>query len=271
MSFPYLDLLGFARRTVMAQTDVNYIENDSPGFTVQQIASETSYINGRLRKRYGNNGRKNSLPLGQSAPVLVATGTAPPNVSLQGQPVLGSMQVVITITTPGALGTALFSYSLDGGITTVTGQTTAASYVLGTSGMTILWNALGTYSTNNVYSAATPVPEIVLGWLTTLVTFKLYRKRGVNPQDPQIEILLAEVERTRDEIKEAADSKDGLFDLPESEDEDSAITTAGPLATSQTSPYVWQDYEQAVGRAQDAQGTCAVDLFLFFQNTVVGE
>jgi hypothetical protein len=91
---------------------------------------------------------------------------------------------------------------------------------------------------------ATPIPEIVLGWLTALVTPDVYRKRGVDPQDPQI----ASVEKDRDEavaeIKEAADSQDGLFDLPLNEAmQTSAITSGGPMGSSQVSPYEWIDIE----------------------------
>jgi hypothetical protein len=104
-----------------------------------------------------------------------------------------------------------------------------------------------------VYAAATPVPEIVLGWLTLFVTYDAYRKRGTNPQDPNIASLIEDCKTAADEIKEAADSKDGLFDLPTSEDTDSAITTGYPLAYSETSPYVWTDVEACEGYAQDAQ------------------
>lgn len=253
MSFPYLDLYGFKLRTVMAAAEVDYVETDTPGYTAGRIAVRSSYINGRLRKRYGATATTNSLPLGQTAPELIGSGTTPPGLSLRGQPILGSMQVIVSITTGGATGTAVFKWSSNNGITYNTGVTSATSVSLGGTGLSVLFPSTGTFSTDNVYAAATPVPEIVLGWLTTLVTYDLYRKRGVNPQDPQIELLVVEMTNVLAEIKEAADSRDGLFDLPVSEDEDSAVTTGGPLGTSQTSPYVWTDVERAVGEFQDAE------------------
>lgn len=240
----------------MAVGEVLLVENENPGFTAQAIATESSWINGRLRKRYGrHSGRANSLPLGQSPPLLLATGTNPPALMLNGTPILGSLQIGVTITTGGVVGVAVFKYTIDGGVTYTTNVTSAAQVPLAGTGMVLqMPTAAGnTFSTDNVYAAATPVPEIVLSWLTTLVTHKLMRKRGMNPQDPIIELLVADVQRVHDEIKEAADSKDGLFDLPTSEDEDSAVTTGGPAGCSQTSPYVWQDVERAIGVAQDAQ------------------
>jgi hypothetical protein len=124
------------------------------------------------------------------------------------------------------------------------------------TGLALTWQTTPApiWSADNVYSAPTPIPQIVLAWLTALVTLRAYRKRGVNPQDPQIDLVVKEADRARDEIKEAADSKDGLFDLPVNEDGDSAITTAGPLGTSDTSPYSWQDRQAQMGYAQDGCG-----------------
>lgn len=165
MSTPYLDLAAFKARTLMASGEVDYVAQDSPGFVESRIAIRTSYIHGRLRKRYGNNGAQSTLP----------------------------------------------------------------------------------------FSA--PVPEIVLGWLTSMVTLDVLRKRGINPQDPQAAMYAADAETALAELKEASDSKDGLFDLPSSnvDGSDSAVTTGGPLGYSETSPYVWTIVERNNGRAQDAQ------------------
>lgn len=91
-----------------------------------------------------------------------------------------------------------------------------------------------------------PVPPVVLGWLSKLVTPDVYRKRGVNPSDPQLELVEKDRTTAEAEIKEAADSKDGLFDLPLNETATpvaSAIAAGGPLGCSQTSPYDWVDVE----------------------------
>lgn len=252
--FPYLDLAGFGRRTSMPGSEVTYIETDSPGFTASRIAVQSSWINGRLRKRYGNTGKNNSLPLGQNAPTLLAAGTAPPSASLSGRPTVGSVAIVVTVPVGGALGVAQMKVSIDGGISFGPTTVTAASQGVPGTGLTLTFAPLGPFSTDNVYSAATPVPEIVLGWLTTLVTFDLYARRGINPSDPTFAQLQTDVERVTLEVKEAADSKDGLFDLPVSEDLDSAVTTGGPLGFSDASPYAWQDRQARHGRAQDAHG-----------------
>ena len=144
----------------MSVDDVDYVEQFAPGFTLTRITIWTSYINARLRKRYGNAGEGSVVPF------------------------------------------------------------------------------------------ATP-PESVLGWLTALVTLDVLRKRGLNPADPAAEMYAKDVERAMAELKEAADSKDGLFDLPAVDDGDSAVTTGGPLGYSETSPYVWADIERNIGRNED--------------------
>jgi hypothetical protein len=61
---------------------------------------------------------------------------------------------------------------------------------------------------------AEPVPEIVLGWLTDIVTEVAYRKRGVDPNDAQASEYAADAQRAREELLEAANAVDGLFELP---------------------------------------------------------
>jgi hypothetical protein len=252
MSFPYLDVVGFRRRTPAMAAEVDYVETESPGFIAQRISSRTSFINARLRKRYGNAGPNigNSLPFGAAPPAVVATLNSP-GITLQGVPTLGSIQLDLRITTGGILGAAVFQYSWDGGLTFTSGVTAAATVSLG-YGLTAYFTA-ATYATTDAYTAATPVPETILGWLVTLVTWDLYRRRGVNPQDAGLELLRGEVETALAELKEAADGVDGLIDIPSSEDEDSAVTTGGPLGCSEASPYVWTDIEASEGSFEDSQ------------------
>lgn len=252
---PYLDKQGFRNRSVMADGEILLVENDSPGFLATRIAMRSSYINGRLRKRYGNAGSPlgNSLPFGQTAPALIAQGTNPPNVTLTGRPILGCMQFQIIITTGGALGSAAFKWSSDNGVTFTSGVLTAATVTLGSTGVIANFST-GTYSTDNSYASDTCVPEIVLSWLTVLVTDDMYRKRGRDPQDPAMADLKEDVVTALAEIKEAADGDTGLFDLPSSEDTDSAVTTGGPLGYSEASPYVWTDIEARRGREEDYNG-----------------
>jgi hypothetical protein len=86
---------------------------------------------------------------------------------------------------------------------------------------------------------ATPAPEIVLLWLTQLVTVDAYNARGINPQGQALD----DERKAKDEIKEAADSVTGLFELPLREDKPgtSAVEKGGPFVYSEASPYEWVD------------------------------
>lgn len=87
-----------------------------------------------------------------------------------------------------------------------------------------------------------PPPAAVLDWANVIATLQVYWKRGVNPNDEQV-VLMRELAATaKEEIKEAADAKDGLFDLPlRSDTTADGIINAGPLAYSEASPYQWID------------------------------
>lgn len=96
---------------------------------------------------------------------------------------------------------------------------------------------------------ADPVSEIVLGWLTSLVTPKLYERRGWDPSDAQAQSILADADTARAEMKEAADSVDGLFDLPLRQDSGTTgVAKGGPLVYSEASPYEWIDVQRAAVR-----------------------
>lgn len=96
---------------------------------------------------------------------------------------------------------------------------------------------------------ASPVPEIVLEWLTRCVTVRAYLKRGVNPSDEQFAAIKEDAEAALKEVEAAANSQTGLYDLPlRSDTTASGITKGGPLAYSEQSPYVWADYQR-----QDAE------------------
>jgi hypothetical protein len=87
-----------------------------------------------------------------------------------------------------------------------------------------------------------PYPPILLLWLTKLVTRDAYAKRGYNPQSEMDKNAIVEMaDKVEAEVKEAADSKDGLFDLPLSTSSNaSGVSAGGPLGYSERSPYVWQ-------------------------------
>jgi hypothetical protein len=100
-----------------------------------------------------------------------------------------------------------------------------------------------------------PIDEIVLGWITDIVTYDAYDKRGRNPQDAAMQAVEKKRDQAFAEIKEAANSKDGLFDLPLREDlQTSAISSGGPLAYAEQSPYTWADAQACVGREEDSNG-----------------
>ncbi len=98
-----------------------------------------------------------------------------------------------------------------------------------------------------------PVPEIVLGWLVALVTPKAYQKRGWNPSDAQSEQILKDAVEALEQMKEAADSAEGLYELPLRADaSETGVSKGGPLGYAEASPYRWTDLEVEAGRAEDA-------------------
>jgi hypothetical protein len=246
MSFPALDLPTFTLRTVMPKGDVQLVESVEPGFIAARIAINTAWIYARLRKRY-----QYAIPFGQTPPTLIAAGLTPPNVTLQGVPTLGAYRMIVQVTTGGQLGTAIFKWSSDGGRSWTVGVATAAtSIALGQTGMSALFSP-GGYDPSNVYAAATPIPEEILDWLTVLTTGDAFDKRGTSPQDPVVARLAARELEVRAEVKEAADGQSGLFDLPTSADQDSAIDSGSPFGCSTASPYASADRFSYRARSED--------------------
>jgi len=94
-------------------------------------------------------------------------------------------------------------------------------------------------------SFASPPPVAILRWLNALATPEAYKKRGWNPSSAQDADILEAARRAEAELKEAADSKEGLFDLPLRQDTTgtSGITLGGPLGYSEASPYAWMDVQ----------------------------
>ncbi len=99
---------------------------------------------------------------------------------------------------------------------------------------------------------ALPYPEAVTGWLARIVTVRAYLKRGVDQTDEQFLSIKEDAAEAMEEIKEAADSVVGLFDLPLREDTTaSGISRGGPFAYTEASPYVWTDVQADAGRDED--------------------
>lgn len=91
--------------------------------------------------------------------VLNAFGLIPPQVTMSGTS-SSCTGLRVQISTGGAVGTAKFDYSIDGGATWIeTSVTTGAAVALhlGANGLTLNFNH-GTYSTTNVYQA------VIAGW-----------------------------------------------------------------------------------------------------------
>jgi hypothetical protein len=85
---------------------------------------------------------------------VTPTGTNPPTVTLSGNPVAGTDQYRIEITTLGARGTAVFRWSSDGGTTWTSSVTTAATVQLGSTGVTATFATGTNYAVDNVYTAS---------------------------------------------------------------------------------------------------------------------
>jgi hypothetical protein len=96
-------------------------------------------------------------------------------------------------------------------------------------------------------------PVVVQGWLARLMSIRVLLKRGIDPTDAQVASLEADATSAMLEIKEAADSKDGLYELPLRQDAPSAngVTKGTPLYYSEQSPYTWMDLQECEGRAED--------------------
>jgi hypothetical protein len=88
----------------------------------------------------------------------------------------------------------------------------------------------------------TSAPEIVKSWVAILVTPPAYAKLGWQPSsESDRESILVPAETARTEIKEAADSEAGLFELPlRAGSTAEGITRGTTLAHSEASPYTWQ-------------------------------
>jgi hypothetical protein len=105
------------------------------------------------------------------------------------------------------------------------------------------------------FSSLVPYPEAALEWLTKITTYELYLKRGVDPSDQTLALIKADKEQAETELKEAADSKDGLFDLPLLNTADStAISKGGPIVYTETSPYTSFDAQWQNGTDEDRNG-----------------
>lgn len=101
-----------------------------------------------------------------------------------------------------------------------------------------------------------PYPSAVQAWLARIVTVRMFLKRGVDPNDLQFAEIKQDAADAVAEVKEAADSNEGLYELPLTSG-GSAVSQGAPRSYSEQSPYVWTDRqrETATGEDQNGSGT----------------
>jgi phage gp36-like protein len=103
-----------------------------------------------------------------------------------------------------------------------------------------------------------PVPNMVKRWLTALVSLDVYMKRGFNPTDDDADLFVKQFDTTITELKEAADAKDGLYQLPLKQDAahagQSGITKGFSRVYSEGSPFVWKRLQRERGTDEDRKG-----------------
>ena len=102
---------------------------------------------------------------------------------------------------------------------------------------------------------ASPYPPAVKSWCARIVTMQCWRRRGYDPTDESMVDAIKDRDEAKAEIKEAADSDKGLFDLPLRADTTSTgISKGDPLGYSEQSPYVWMDQQASTARDEDLNG-----------------
>jgi hypothetical protein len=89
------------------------------------------------------------------------------------------------------------------------------------------------------------IPDAILVWLAAIMDPKIYLKRGVDAGDQQFTEIVNLANKAIAEIHEAADAKDGLFDLPLHEGATAdGISKGAPLGYTEHSPYTWSPLQR---------------------------
>lgn len=98
-----------------------------------------------------------------------------------------------------------------------------------------------------------PYPDALVSICARLCAYRLWLKRGFNPNGATDQAIQQDAKDADDWLKEAANSKDGLIDLPIKQDTvlKSGISAGGPMGYSEASPYVWADIQR--DNAEDYQ------------------
>lgn len=86
---------------------------------------------------------------------------------------------------------------------------------------------------------AAPYPDQILIWLEMLVRVELYEKRGVDATDAQIVLAREDQALALAQVREAADSNTGLFELPLRQDLAGISGVSAPVIRvySEAGPY----------------------------------
>lgn len=100
-----------------------------------------------------------------------------------------------------------------------------------------------------------PYPLILEMWLAALVTLRANLKLGVRQTDEQFQTATDDAKQTREDVQEAADAKDGLFDLPlRANTTEGGISATATIAQVERSPYVAFDGQRLAGQQEDQTG-----------------
>lgn len=101
------------------------------------------------------------------------------------------------------------------------------------------------------FSDPGPAPDQIIAWLIVLMDIDVWKCVGGNPEGRIDGWYDADATRVREELKEAADSKDGLFELPLRNTDslgNSAVNVGGPMGYSEASPYTWTSKQREAAR-----------------------
>ncbi len=97
--------------------------------------------------------------------------------------------------------------------------------------------------------AELPTNRTILAWCRDIVDLEVFILRGGNPSSAQDALYKERHDAAKAEILEAADAKEGKFDLPLKQDvTETGISKGGPLASSEASPWAWTDVQAAAVR-----------------------
>lgn len=97
--------------------------------------------------------------------------------------------------------------------------------------------------------------DTVKYWLVAILDRDVYVKRGRNAADPAMTDQNREADAALVKIDEAANSKDGLIELPIVQGADtSGVNHGGPLFYSEASPFIGADRQERAARGDNGVG-----------------